>query len=103
MFSPCGVLICFLQRPIVFTCVGEDDVRFEQAREMLEACGGTVVAARETVDGRCDIVDCLRTLKSHFGVEQLLVEGGARILQVGVYVPPNTHLYSDSSNANSTP
>lgn len=82
----------------MFTCVGEGDVRFDQARDMLESCGGTVVAARETEDGRCDIVDCLRTLKSRFDVEQLLVEGGARILQVRAYVPPNTHLCADCSN-----
>ena len=98
LFPRCGFLIYFLQRPIVFTCVGEGDVRFDQAREMLESCGGTVVAARETEDGRCDIVDCLRTLKSRFDVEQLLVEGGARILQVRAYVPPNTHLCADCSN-----
>lgn len=70
-----------VQRPIVFTCVPSDDARFRHASDLLATCGGTVVTARETEDGRCDMVDCLRRLKRDHGVEKLLVEGGARILQ----------------------
>jgi len=70
-----------VQRPIVFTCVSNSDPRFEQAAQLLREHGGVVVSCRETEDGRCDLLDCMKKLKNDLSIDSVLVEGGARILQ----------------------
>ncbi len=59
-------------------CVkGADEARKERIGE----AGGTVVRLDPDSNGRLDILDILRSLKSEFGVERLMVEGGATVIR----------------------
>lgn len=77
-----------LQRPIIVTC---SDATSHTALNKLESVhrllqrdceGGDVLfCKRDPVTNRCDLHDCLLQLKLQYGIDSLLVEGGASILQ----------------------
>lgn len=72
-----------LERPIVCTCVrpGEPHGKWEAAVAKLEHIGGELASCSRNKDGKCDIVDSFRVLKKDFGIQSVLVEGGATIIQ----------------------
>lgn len=77
-----------LERPIVCSCFmdGEDtsleaDQRWLAARSKVEATGGRLVSCKRDKAGKCDLHDCLRLLKEEHGLNSILVEGGAGIIQ----------------------
>lgn len=102
-----------LQRPIVFTCVDEDEDnegtekenipmeietlngegtvntnkkfaregRWSRAKSRLELVGGKLIRVAKDNSGHCDLGECLRICKSSLGIDSVLVEGGAGIIQ----------------------
>lgn len=75
-----------LERPIVCSCLldGQSSIEVEtrwvQARMRLEALGGHLVACKRQ-GGQCDLGSCLTALKQRLGVNSILIEGGAGIIQ----------------------
>ena len=66
-------------RPIVVTTLPPSHDKFILAVERLNGIGGIVLQVKSSL-GRCDIIDTFKSLKS-IGVNSVLVEGGATILQ----------------------
>lgn len=77
-----------LDRPLVCSCLLDGsttsaamDQRWLAARAKVEARGGRLVSCKRDAAGRCDMHDCLRLVKEHHGLQSVLVEGGAGIIQ----------------------
>ena len=90
-----------LEKPVVFTCIGEDDVhsdepvavemgvqgrtrtagRWKLARDKLQAMGGDLLKVNRDASGHCDIKECLHLCRSQLGMDSVLIEGGAGIIQ----------------------
>lgn len=77
-----------LDRPLVCSCLldgptssGRMDQLWLAARVKVEARGGRLVSCKRDTAGRCDLHDCLRLVKEHHGLQSVLIEGGAGIIQ----------------------
>jgi GTP cyclohydrolase II len=88
-----------LERPVVFTCIGEEDEghpaavelgsqgrtrtigRWKLARERLQAMGGDLLRVSRDASGHCDLKECLHLCRHQLGMKSVLIEGGAGIIQ----------------------
>ena len=90
-----------LEKPIVFTCIcDEENDKIEEmstegqsrrtlgkwklAKEKLRALGGNLMTVSRDKTGHCDISECLHLCRTSFGMNSVLIEGGAGIIQAVV-------------------
>lgn len=71
-----------VKRPIIFTVRSSDDPVFKRAQAVLHTLGGEVATCAANEDGRCVLRDVLLRLRRDWGMSRVLIEGGARIIQV---------------------
>ena len=87
-----------LEKPVIFTCIGDDDESHEAvevevqggtrtvgkwklASEKLQAMGGDLFRVSRDSYGHCDMKECLHLCRSQLGMKSVLIEGGAGIIQ----------------------
>lgn len=58
-----------------------EEKRWNKAARIIKGLGGELVWCNEDEAKRCNLRECLETLKTRFGIKRVLVEGGAGILQ----------------------
>lgn len=71
-----------LLNPIICTCITASDSRYARLQQKLtELGGGTILTCQRSSNGKCDLENIFRLLKSKLNVRRVLVEGGAGIIQ----------------------
>ncbi len=71
-----------LLNPIICTCIDASDSRYARLQQKLtELGGGTILTCQRSSNGKCDLENIFRLLKSKLNMRRVLVEGGAGIIQ----------------------